>query len=584
MAKKVIQVEKEKEIETFANHYQPEKRKLSVKNIRTHLLIMWRSGDTPKYRSTAYEFLFIYSFSAIAILVNMFFAETPLAYSAFLHVIPGTCILAVPGLLIGKHKKIWYAVLYLLFVVTGVIYVSHIILYGAVLDPESSVALLSTNSGEAMEYVQSFANAKILFVLLAFLVTPYFFFRKIAVSSFYIKQDFVVFCVLATLYVPIAAVRSFCTPMRPLFSSSVVKNIRTARNELRVESSLKIGYDKPAMSIYPEEQTIVLVIGESANRNHMHLYGYARQTSQYTELLDHVHVFSDVISPASTTHKSLGMMLTLADLAGTPYTTTILDVFKKAGFRTWWLSAQFTSGSAGSGIVPMLMQRADVQWFSKLHLPDYEQYDEYMLPKFEAVLHEPAKRKLIIVHLMGSHTDYGARVPPNRRQDLSTGTPPSVSSLEVAKFNRNEGIVNLYDDSILYTDFVVSRIMETVEGFHGGVAVLYVSDHGEEVFDSEPRFGHAGSSRSPYVYEIPFVLRMSERYEDYLVHSGRIHIDTARPYQTDSLIHTLLNLAAIETPAYDATKSVLSKEFQERPRWINGSRYERSRGGQGCCK
>lgn len=582
MTNKVIQVEKE--IETFANHNQPEKRKLSAKNIRTHLLIMWRGGDTQRYRSTACEFLFIYSFSTLAILVNMFFAEAPLAYSAFLHVIPATCILTVPSLLIGKYKKIWYAVLYLVFAVTGVIYASHIMLYGAVLNPESSAALLSTNSGEAMEYVQSFANAKTLLVLLVFLVTPYFFFRKIAGSPFSTKHDFVVFCVLAILYVPIAAARSFCQPLRPLFSASVVKNIQTARNELRVASSLKVGYNEPTTAMYPEEQTIVVVIGESANRNHMHTYGYARPTSQYSELLDHVHVFSDVISPAPTTQKSLGMMLTLADLAGTPYTTTIFDIFKKAGFRTWWLSAQFTSGSAGSGIVPILAQRADEQWCSTLYLPDYEQYDEYMLPKFEAVLQEPAKRKLIIVHLMGSHTTYSERIPPNRRQDLFTGTPPSISSSRVAKFNRNEGIVNSYDDSILYTDFVVSRIMEIVDGFHGAVSVLYVSDHGEQVFDSEPRFGHAGSSRSPYVYEIPFVLRMSERYEDYLVHSGRIHIDTARQYQTDSLIHTLLNLAAIETPAYDATKSVLSKEFQERPRWIQGSRYERSWGGQGGSK
>jgi heptose-I-phosphate ethanolaminephosphotransferase len=554
---------------------------MSAKGIGTQLLAMWRGSDTQRYRSTAYEFLFIYSFSAIAILVNLFFAEAPLAYSAFLHVIPASCILALPGLIIGKYKKLWHAVLYAGFVVTGVIYVSHILLYGAVFDPESGTALLSTNSGEAMEYVQSFANANTSLVLLVFLVTPYFFFRRIAGSPFSANHGFVVFCVLVVLYVPVAAVRSFRTPLRPLFPVIVVNNILTARNELRVASSIKAGYNEPAVGMYPEEQSIIVVIGESANRSHMQLYGYTRPTSRYSELLDRLHVFSDVISPAPTTQKSLGMMLTFADLAGTPYTTTIFDIFKKAGFKTWWLSAQFGKQSVGSGIVPILAQRADVHWSGELERPDNERYDEYMLPKIEEALQEPAKRKLIIVQLIGSHTAYGARIPPNHRQDLFTGTPPSDSSSVVTKSKRSKDIydvVNSYDDSILYTDFVVSRILETVDGSHGEVAVLYVSDHGEEVFDSEPRFGHAGSSTSPYVYEIPFVLRMSERYEDYLIHSGKIHIDTARPYQTDSLIHTLLNLAAIETSAYDPTKSILSKEFQERPRWIKGRRYQRSAG------
>jgi heptose-I-phosphate ethanolaminephosphotransferase len=44
-------------------------------------------------------------------------------------------------------------------------------------------------------------------------------------------------------------------------------------------------------------------------------------------------------------------------------------------------------------------------------------------------------------------------------------------------------------------------------------------------------------------------------------------------YQTDNLIHTLLNLAAIRTPLFDPAKSVVNPNFQALPRWINNTPY-----------
>jgi heptose-I-phosphate ethanolaminephosphotransferase len=355
----------------------------------------------------------------------------------------------------------------------------------------------------------------------------------------------------------------------------IIKKIIVANKEIRLASILQAGYNHPAKSTYPGPQTIVLIIGESAGRKNMHLYGYPRQTTPDMEGIHDLHVFTDVISSAPTTHKSIGMMLTLADLNNAAYTTTVFDMFKAANFKTFWISAQFSKQSPGSGIVPILAQRADSLWSLKQNLPPTHHYDEYMIPQVREAIDDPAQKKLIVINILGSHTSYKERIPPHRSNFKFTDPPPGTATFK--NFHGHDTvaqIINEYDTSIRYTDFVVSQIFTSLEeGSHGAWAMLYLSDHGEEVFDTEERFGHAGSSTSRNVYEIPFFLKISEDYEQWMRNANILTLDTKRPYQTDNLIHTLLNLAAIRTPLYDPAKSVVNPNFQALPRWIKNTPY-----------
>lgn len=288
-----------------------------------------------------------------------------------------------------------------------------------------------------------------------------------------------------------------------------------------------------------------------------------------------LHVFTDVISSAPTTHKSIGMMLTLADLNNASYTTTVFDIFKAANFKTFWISAQFLKQSPGSGIVPILAQRADSSWSLKQNLSSAHHYDEYIIPRVLEVFDDPAPKKLIVINLLGSHSEYKERIPGHRNDFRFTDDPPSTVTFrnflgrdDVAQ------IINDYDASIRYTDFVVSKIFESLERqSRGAWAAIYLSDHGEEVFDTENRFGHAGSSTSRNVYEIPFVFKVSNDYAQWMHDAGIFALDTTRPYQTDNLIHTMLNLAAIETSLYDPKKSIVNPDFRILPRWIKGAPY-----------
>lgn len=188
---------------------------------------------------------------------------------------------------------------------------------------------------------------------------------------------------------------------------------------------------------------------------------------------------------------------------------------------------------------------------------------------------DPSKRKLIVINILGSHSAYRYRIPEHRNNFKITDEPPSTTLFTNFQGREDAAVtINEYDASIRYTDFVVSSIFASLEErSRGAWAAIYLSDHGEEVFDAENRFGHAGSSTSKNVYEIPFVLKISDDYARFMRDSGILTLDTARPYQTDNLIHTLLNLAAITTTLYDPTKSVVNPEFRALPRWIKGAPY-----------
>ena len=524
---------------------------------------------------------FLYSFCIFISILCFIYTKKFDFIISLIHIIPAFCIIVIIGVLVGKYRIYLYYFIYGLCIFTGLIYIAHIILYGSEFNTESAIAFLSTNSDESIEFIDSFLSIELLSIYVLYIIMSYMFLRKIVKKSnnysLNYKTKIYSILILSLIYMPFASLRYFRTPFDPYFPTTIIKKIIAAKKEIQLASMLQAGYNNFAEATYPGAQTIILVIGESAGRRNMHLYGYPRNTTPDMERIDGLHIFTDVISSAPTTQKSISRMLTLADLNNNPYTTTVFDMFKAAGFKTFWISAQFSSHTPGSGIIPILAQRADSLWSSKQSLPSNQQYDEYILPQFLNTIDDPAQRKLVVINILGSHSAYTYRIPEHRKDFRFTDDPPSTTFFK--NFHGQEkvaGIINDYDASIRYTDFVVSDIFASLDKRNPGAwAAIYLSDHGEEVFDTENRFGHAGSSTSRNVYEIPFVLKISNDYAEWMRDSGILALDTTRPYQTDNLIHTLLNLAAIRTDRYDPTKSVVNPEFRVLPRWIKESPYTR---------
>ena len=305
-----------------------------------------------------------------------------------------------------------------------------------------------------------------------------------------------------------------------------------------------------------EDSTLVVVIvGESCNRNHMSLYGYGRETSPRLSARRDIEVYDDVVSANSNTLRSVMNFLTENNMEhALPIDSCvhIFDVLHSSPYRTWWLSNQSPVGLWDNGVTS-LAQNADVTTYvnlaanSSMESTKIASYDELLLGPLLAVLEDSAKYRMVFLHLMGCHTDYTKRYPA------------AFERYEV-KGDKRTRTLNAYDNAVLYNDYVVDSVLRMLEAYgerHGGVlmAALYFSDHGENVYDEGDYAGHDWSGSIPRAnVEIPFILWRPQRDS---VERGHV----ATPYMIDDLYHTLLDLAGVATPSFDSTRSVVNSHY-----------------------
>lgn len=315
-----------------------------------------------------------------------------------------------------------------------------------------------------------------------------------------------------------------------------------------------------------QPKTLVLVIGESTNRQHMSLYGYPRQTIPKLDALkSQLNVFNNVIGPRPYTIEVLQQVLTFADQENPDLylsTPSLMNIMKQAGYKTFWITNQQTMTKRNT-MLTNFSQQADEQFYlNNSRDQNSRAYDENVLEPFQKVLADPAEKKLIIVHLLGTHMKYEYRYPQ-----------------EFARFNDRSGIadwatadqvpvINNYDNAVLYNDQVVANLIERFSTTNPNGLLVYFSDHGEDVFDSPGHniLGRNEGRPTVPMYAVPFFTWESESWKSSHPHDYSKFVD--RPWQTSHFIHTWADLVGLRFDGFDATKSLVSKEFKERPLWV----------------
>ena len=315
----------------------------------------------------------------------------------------------------------------------------------------------------------------------------------------------------------------------------------------------------------PEIPYVVFLLGESTSRHHMSLYGYGLPTTPRLEARDargELAVFRAVTSPHAGTLAVVRTLFSFYDNAspGMWYEYgNVFDILRQAGVRTAWLSNQEASGFYGS-IGRTLGGRCDVMQFTShlSHSIDLsERYDEELLPLLDGVLAEQPEEgvpQFLVLHLMGAHEEFGRRYPAPYAQF----TEEDERGRGVAASEEERAVRASYDNAVLYDDAVVDAVIRRFEG--RDAVVIFLSDHGEEVYDVRSLAGH-GDESSPWQRDIPCVFWMSETFRaQHPAAAARIRRATGRAWQSDEMIHTLLDLMQIRVPSYDAQKSLLWEE------------------------
>lgn len=327
---------------------------------------------------------------------------------------------------------------------------------------------------------------------------------------------------------------------------------------------------------------IVLIIGESYNKHHSQLYGYNMPTTPRQLALEKegsLVAFTDVVAPWNLTSYVFKNVLSLQAVgdSGTWSDYPLFpEVFRKAGYHVTFITNQFLSEAkeavydfSGGFFLnnPELSKAQFDTRNTRLH-----QFDDGVLEEYDSLKREDQEHNLVILHLMGQHVMYKSRYPQKTRKHLLA---PMYDRPDLT--NKQKLIVADYDNSVLYNDSIVAAV--TQKFVDKDAVVIYMPDHGEEIFNGRPyMYGRMHSATIDYrlareEFEIPFWIWSSPVYRENHPYGWKaIQAAKDRPMMTDCLAHLLLYLGGISCKDYRDTYNVISPDYdQERPRILKGS-------------
>jgi lipid A ethanolaminephosphotransferase len=294
----------------------------------------------------------------------------------------------------------------------------------------------------------------------------------------------------------------------------------------------------------------VLVVGESARAENFGILGYGRDTTPNLSKEKGLLVFTDVHSCGTETAVSVPCMF--SNMGRKDYNASkarsqegLLDVLQRAGLNVLWRDNQ--SGCKGT------CDRVTVQDVSNLKDPllcaNKECRDEILLQGLENFIDNLDKDTVLVLHQMGSHgPEYFKRYP----KAFEKFTP--VCESNALNNCTRESIVNGYDNTLLYTDHVLSSLIDILRSRQDKVdtAMLYLSDHGESLGEYN-LFLHG----TPYMLapdqqkHVPMFAWFSDGYQQsFAVDSQCMEKQRATPLSQDNLFHSMLGLLQVNTREY----------------------------------
>ncbi len=327
---------------------------------------------------------------------------------------------------------------------------------------------------------------------------------------------------------------------------------------------------------------VIVVIGESYIREHAALYGYPLQT---TPFLSHeqkegrLFVFTDMVSPYNQTTRVIRNLLSCNSLghhedwsSAPPFTA----IYKKNGYHVTMYDNQknFDMGFVFAYSLntylyhPQIMKACYHETNDSTFEFDGQMVDDYQKRQ------TPSAKRLVLFHLLGQHVGFEYRYPKNfayfNEDSLSFRKEPWLTK------DMREDIVH-YDNATRYNDHVLQQIISLYD--QQNTIVVYLSDHGEEVYDYRENSGRDdwGMGSDPrqvlrWQYMVPFVVWCSDKYA--ATHPDiikQLQNATSRPAMLDNVCQLLFHLSDLKTPYYNKTRDVLSSDYVCPKRILNES-------------
>ena len=332
-----------------------------------------------------------------------------------------------------------------------------------------------------------------------------------------------------------------------VFPINLYRTMNSKGSEFQLLQNFNINLDKntaglklidPADGL--DEGTHIVIIGESANRDHLKAFtpSYPEDTTPWLSSKVNDPDFSlnyMAYSNFPNTLMSLSYAMTSANQYGDmdlSHAVSMVDAARAAGYRTDWISFHNRSSLSSAGVT-LIAERSDASFWEK-------NYDEYAVDVMKKL--PPAKRRVLFINIMGSHYTYLARVPADQRGALG--------------ISENDPYYG-YDLTVAYTDRVIRDIFEYAKAHMNLKSLVYFSDHGENMEHFH--------STSPFFYDmvhIPFFVYLSPDYQ--AAHPSLMPVlksHEKRPFTNDLAFDTVTGLWQAKTNFYHAAYDISSPDY-----------------------
>ncbi len=342
-----------------------------------------------------------------------------------------------------------------------------------------------------------------------------------------------------------------------IFPLNVLYNLGLSGSEFRKsfnyeKTSAGFSYEAERTAEVPGREVYVYIIGEASRAMNWQLYGYGRETNPLLSQEEGLVVFRDVLTQSNTTHKSVPLILSsvATDEHDELYRRKGLPaLFNEAGFDTWFISNQSRQGA----MIDHLAH--DAKHLIYIRSP---RHDTQLLDEMRKAIEKSTSRKLFfILHCYGSHFSYHQRYP----REFAYFQPDN--DVAIAKQHRPM-LVNAYDNSVRYTDYVLSRIIDYLGSLENtSSALLYCADHGEDLIDDHrERFLHASPTTTAYQLYVASLAWFSESYRERFPEKvAAAEANATAPATTHALFHTMADMASIRGRFLTTKVSLVSPDF-----------------------
>lgn len=497
----------------------------------------------------------------------------------------------IPALLFPRKIKLVAGVIGVILWLSSVVALAYFVVYGHQISQSVMFVMFETNTNEAGEFLKQYFSFKVVGVILAYTLVAIFLWSRLKPVYIPKKGNVVISLLILIILFGVPYYNKGIKQDRPLANVASYVNSKLAyaapwqfvsgyflyKNQLaNMEELIRDNSKIPPLANFVDTngntpRTFVLVIGESTSRDRMSLYGYQRPTTpELAELAKdypaNLSVFNDVVTPRPYTIEALQQILTFATQTEPELFNSrpsIMNMMKQAGFKTFWITNQQTMTERNT-LLTAFSRQTDKQYYLNNDMAQSSRiYDDVVFDPFKEALADPAEKKFIVVHLLGTHMRYEFRYPEDKAvfTQRDSLVPANLKDDQVKDYNA-------YDNAQHYNDYVVSTLIKDFDSSKENGFLVFFSDHGEDVYDTPPHemLGRSEGKPSKVIYNVPFLVWQSPEWLS--THQFDLNDKTTRPFSTMDFIYAWSDLAGFNYTGYEPEKSLFSTEFKPQPRYI----------------